>query len=59
MANGTIWHFTYDETASTVLVYFDGAEVPTPASAFRKFCGGTWSYAKLKNATQFSCGWLE
>ena len=36
------WHhlaFTYDETTSTVKVYFDGTEVPLPAGAAANFAG--------------------
>lgn len=36
------WHhlaFTYDETSSTVKVYFDGAEVPLPPGAAGNFAG--------------------
>jgi len=36
------WHhlaFTYDETTSTVKVYFDGAEVPLPPNAAANFAG--------------------
>src|SRR5687767_5205086 len=36
------WHhlaFTYDETTSTVKVYFDGAEVPLPPGAAGNFAG--------------------
>lgn len=51
------WHhlaFTYDETSSTVKVYFDGAEVPLPAGAAAKF--GGIGKLNLKNATSLVIG---
>ncbi len=51
------WHhlaFTYDETTSTVKVYFDGTEVPTPASAAGNFAG--LGKLTLGNATNLVVG---
>lgn len=51
------WHhlaFTYDETTSTVKVYFDGTEVPTPASAAVNFAGV--GKLNLGNATNLVIG---
>ncbi|MEO6537639.1 MAG: LamG domain-containing protein [Ferruginibacter sp.] len=51
------WHhlaFTYDEASSTVKVYFDGAEVPTPASAAGNFAG--LGKLNLKNASNLVVG---
>ena len=51
------WHhlaFTYDETTSTVKVYFDGAEVPLPAGAAGNFAG--LGKLTLQNATNLVVG---
>ena len=51
------WHhlaFTYDETTSTVKVYFDGADVPTPPSAAGNFAG--LGKLTLQNATNLVVG---
>jgi len=51
------WHhlaFTYDETTSTVKVYFDGAEVPLPAGAAGNFAG--LGKLNLKNASNLVIG---
>ena len=53
------WHhlaFTYDETSSTVKVYFDGAEVPLPPGAAGNFAG--LGKLNLANATNLVvAGW--
>ncbi len=51
------WHhmvFTYDETNSTVKVYFDGIEVPLPPGAAGNFAG--LGKLTLKNATNLVVG---
>ena len=51
------WHhlaFTYDETSSTVKVYFDGVEVPLPAGAAGNFAG--LGKLTLGNATNLVVG---
>jgi hypothetical protein len=51
------WHhlaFTYDETTSTVKVYFDGAEVALPAGAAGNFAG--LGKLNLKTATNLVVG---
>lgn len=51
------WHhlaFTYDETSSTVKVYFDGTEVPLPAGAAGNFAG--LGKLNLKTATSLVVG---
>ena len=51
------WHhlaFTYDETTSTVKVYFDGAEVALPPGAAGNFAG--LGALDLKNATNLVIG---
>ena len=51
------WHhlaFTYDETTSTVKVYFDGTEVPLPAGAAGNFAGV--GKLNLKTATNLVIG---
>ena len=51
------WHhlaFTYDETTSTVKVYYDGVEVPLPAGAAGNFAG--LGKLNLKNATNLVLG---
>jgi hypothetical protein len=51
------WHhlaFTYDETSSTVKVYYDGTEVPLPAGAAGNFAG--LGKLNLKNATNLVVG---
>jgi hypothetical protein len=51
------WHhlaFTYDETGSTIKVYFDGAEVPLPSGAAGNFAG--LGKLKLTNATNLVVG---
>lgn len=51
------WHhlaFTYDETTSTVKVYFDGTEVATPANTATVFAG--LGQLNLKNATNLVLG---
>jgi len=51
------WHhlaFTYDETSSTVKVYYDGTEVPLPANAASNFAG--LGKLNLANATNLVLG---
>lgn len=51
------WHhlaFTYDETSSTVKVYYDGTEVPLPAGAAGNFAG--LGKLTLGNATNLVLG---
>lgn len=51
------WHhlaFTYDETSSTVKVYFDGTEVPLPPGAAGNFAG--LGKLNLKTATSLVVG---
>jgi hypothetical protein len=51
------WHhlaFTYDETSSTVKVYYDGTEVPLPAGAAGNFAG--LGKLNLQNATNLVVG---
>ena len=51
------WHhlaFTYDETSSSIKVYFDGAEVPLPANAAANFAGV--GKLTLQNATNLVVG---
>lgn len=51
------WHhlvFTYNETASALKIYFDGTEVPLPASAISNFAG--LGKLNLKNSTNLVLG---
>jgi Concanavalin A-like lectin/glucanases superfamily len=51
------WHhlaFTYDETTSTIKVYFDGTEVPLPPGAAGNFAG--LGKLNLKTATNLVLG---
>lgn len=51
------WHhlaFAYDETTSTIKVYFDGTEVPLPPGAAGNFAGV--GKLNLKNATNLVLG---
>lgn len=51
------WHhlaFVYDETSSTIKVYFDGAEVPLPSGAAGNFAG--LGKLNLKNASGLVLG---